>query len=342
MLFTKVMKFDPKTPDWSDRDRFVPSAGHGSMLLYASRCTCLATKTPARSGREFPPARLQDRRPPEHGFLKGGIETTTGPLGQGVANAVGMAVAEAKLAAEFGSDVVDHHTWCWRAMAADGGHLRRKRSLLAGHLNLNKLTIIWDNNGITIDGKVSNADSTDQLKRFEASGWNTVSIDGHDQAAIEGAERCAQVDPSAADRGQDHHRLRRAQKQGTEKVHGSPLGAEELSAAKAALGITYPAFPSRPRRSMPGAPPARGRPMRWVPGRGGRGTSMWPSASSSSVAFRRPAGGLCRGDRWLQAEARGRQAEGSDAQGEPDGARSDQRRCAERRSAARPTSPART
>ena len=179
---------------------------------------------------------------PEYHFLKG-IETTTGPLGQGIANAVGMAIAEAKLAAEFGGDVVDHHTWC---LCGDGclmEGISQEAISLAGHLNLNKLTLIWDNNGITIDGKVSNADSTDQLKRFEASGWNTIAIDGHDQAAVEKAL----MDARKSTRplliaAKTTIGFGAPKKQGTEKVHGSPLGAEELAAAKAALGITYPAF----------------------------------------------------------------------------------------------------
>ena len=242
VLFTKVMKFDPKTPDWPDRDRFVLSAGHGSMLLYASLYLLGYEDASLDQVKNFRQLGSKTAGHPEHGFLKG-IETTTGPLGQGVANAVGMAVAEAKLAAEFGSDVVDHHTW---VLAGDGclmEGISQEAIALAGHLNLNKLTIIWDNNGITIDGKVSNADSTDQLKRFEASGWNTVSIDGHDQAAIEKALNDARKSTRPLlIAAKTTIGFGAPKKQGTEKVHGSPLGAEELAAAKAALGITYPAF----------------------------------------------------------------------------------------------------
>ncbi len=242
VLFTKVMKFDPQHPDWPDRDRFVLSAGHGSMLLYAALYLLGYEDATIDQIKNF--RQLGSKTPghPEYGFLKG-IETTTGPLGQGIANAVGMAIAEAKLAAEFGSDVVDHHTWC---LCGDGclmEGISQEAISLAGHLNLNKLTLIWDNNGITIDGKVSNADSTDQLKRFEASGWNTIAIDGHDQAAVEkallDARRSTRPLLIAARTtigfGAPH-------KQGTEKVHGSPLGKEELAAAKQNLGITYPAF----------------------------------------------------------------------------------------------------
>ncbi|HVY50054.1 MAG TPA: transketolase [Devosia sp.] len=242
VLFTKVMKFDPQHPDWPDRDRFVLSAGHGSMLLYAALYLLGYEDATIDQIKNF--RQLGSKTPghPEYGFLKG-IETTTGPLGQGIANAVGMAIAEAKLAAEFGSDVVDHHTWC---LCGDGclmEGISQEAISLAGHLNLNKLTLIWDNNGITIDGKVSNADSTDQLKRFEASGWNTIAIDGHDQAAVEKALLDARKSTrplliaarTTIGFGAPH-------KQGTEKVHGSPLGKEELAAAKQNLGITYPAF----------------------------------------------------------------------------------------------------
>ena len=242
VLFTKIMKFDPKNPEWADRDRFVLSAGHGSMLLYSSLYLLGYEDATLDQIKNFRQLGSKTAGHPEHGFLKG-IETTTGPLGQGVGNAVGMAVAEAKLAAEFGSDVVDHHTWC---LAGDGclmEGISQEAISLAGHLNLNKLTIIWDNNGITIDGHVSNADSTDQIARFEAVGWNTISIDGHDQEAIEKALSEARnstrplliAAKTTIGFGAPH-------KQGTEKVHGSPLGKDELAAAKQALGITYPAF----------------------------------------------------------------------------------------------------
>ena len=242
VLFTKIMKFDPKHPEWPDRDRFVLSAGHGSMLLYSSLYLLGYEDATIDQIKMFRQLGSKTAGHPEHGFLKG-IETTTGPLGQGIANAVGMAIAEAKLAAEFGGDVVDHHTWC---LCGDGclmEGISQEAISLAGHLNLNKLTLIWDNNGITIDGHVSNADSTDQLKRFEASGWNTIAIDGHDQAAVEKALSDARKSTrplliaakTTIGFGAPH-------KQGTEKVHGSPLGKDELAAAKEALGITYPAF----------------------------------------------------------------------------------------------------
>src|SRR3954471_14400552 len=242
VLFTKIMKFDAANPEWPDRDRFVLSAGHGSMLLYASLYLLGYEDATIDQIKMFRQLGSKTAGHPEYHFLKG-IETTTGPLGQGIANGVGMAVAEAKLAAEFGSDVVDHHTWvlCGDGCLMEG--ISQEAISLAGHLNLNKLTLIWDNNGITIDGHVSNADSTDQLKRFEASGWNTIAIDGHDQAAVEKVLQDARKSTrplliaakTTIGFGAPH-------KQGTEKVHGSPLGKDELAAAKENLGITYPAF----------------------------------------------------------------------------------------------------
>jgi transketolase len=242
VLFTKIMKFDAAHPEWPDRDRFVLSAGHGSMLLYSSLYLLGYDDATLDQVKNFRQLGSKTAGHPEYHFLKG-IETTTGPLGQGVANAVGMAIAEAKLAAEFGKDLVDHHTW---VLAGDGclmEGISQEAISLAGHLNLNKLTLIWDNNGITIDGKVSNADSTDQIKRFEACGWNTVSIDGHDQAAIEKALTDARKSTRPLlIAARTTIGFGAPKKQGTEKVHGSPLGAEELAAAKTALGITYPAF----------------------------------------------------------------------------------------------------
>ena len=242
VLFTKIMKFDPANPQWADRDRFVLSAGHGSMLLYSSLYLLGYEDATIDQIKNFRQLGSKTAGHPEYHFLKG-IETTTGPLGQGIANGVGMAIAEAKLAAEFGSDVVDHHTWvlCGDGCLMEG--ISQEAISLAGHLNLNKLTLIWDNNGITIDGHVSNADSTDQLKRFEASGWNTVAIDGHDQASLEKALSDARKSTRPLlIAAKTTIGFGAPKKQGTEKVHGSPLGKEELAAAKEALGITYPPF----------------------------------------------------------------------------------------------------
>ena len=243
VLFTKVMKFDPADPHWADRDRFILSAGHGSMLLYSSLYLLGYGDMTIDQVKNFRQLGSKTAGHPEFGHATG-IETTTGPLGQGLANSVGFAVAEAKLAAEFGADLVDHHTY---VLAGDGclmEGISQEAISLAGHLKLNKLIVIWDNNNITIDGKVSNADSTDQIARFKAVGWNTIEIDGHDQAAIEKAllDAKASTDKPTLIAAKTTIGFGAPKKAGTEKVHGAPLGAEELAGAKAALGIDYPAF----------------------------------------------------------------------------------------------------
>jgi len=242
VLFTKVMKFDPADPHWPDRDRFILSAGHGSMLLYSALYLLGYEDMSIDDIKNFRQLGSKTAGHPEFGHAEG-IETTTGPLGQGLGNSVGFAVAEAKLAAEFGSDLVDHRTW---VIAGDGclmEGISQEAISLAGHLKLNKLTVIWDNNNITIDGRVSNADSTDQIARFKACGWNTIEIDGLDQDAVEKA--------LIASKSSDKPTLIAAKtiigfgspkKADSHAVHGSPLGAEELAAAKVQLGITYPAF----------------------------------------------------------------------------------------------------
>jgi transketolase len=243
VLFTKVMKFDPKNPWWPDRDRFILSAGHGSMLLYASLYLLGYEDMTIDQIKQFRQLGSKTAGHPEYHFAPG-IETTTGPLGQGIANSVGFAIAEANLAAEFGSDLVDHYTW---VIAGDGclmEGISQEAISLAGHLKLNKLVVIWDNNNITIDGRVSNADSTDQIARFKASGWNTIEIDGLDQAQVEKALLDAK-------KSKDKPTLIAAKtiigfgaptKADSHGVHGSPLGAAELAGAKQKLGIDYPAF----------------------------------------------------------------------------------------------------
>lgn len=242
VLFSKVMKFDPKDPNWPDRDRFVLSAGHGSMLLYSSLYLLGYEDMTIEEIKNFRQWGSKTAGHPEFGHASG-IETTTGPLGQGIANAVGMAIAEAKLAAEFGSELVDHRTY---AIAGDGclmEGISQEAISLAGHLKLNKLTVIWDDNNITIDGSVSMSDSTDQIKRFEASGWNTISIDGHNAQEIEDALLAAQnsTKPTliAAKTTIGYGAPTKA---GTKGVHGSPLGAEELAGARKQLGWDHDPF----------------------------------------------------------------------------------------------------
>ena len=242
VLFTKVMKFDPQDPWWPDRDRFVLSAGHGSMLLYSVLYLLGYEDKTIDQIKQFRQLNSKTAGHPEYHFAAG-IETTTGPLGQGLGNSVGMAIAEAKLAAEFGPDLVDHMTW---VIAGDGclmEGISQEAISLAGHLKLNKLCVIWDNNNITIDGAVSNADSTDQVARFHAVGWNTIEIDGHDQAQIEDALNAAkQSDKPTLIAAKTLIGFGAPKKAGTHGVHGSPLGKDELAAARDKLGITYPPF----------------------------------------------------------------------------------------------------
>jgi transketolase len=242
VLFTKVMKFDPKDPWWPDRDRFVLSAGHGSMLLYSVLYLLGYEDMTIDEIKNFRQLHSKTAGHPEYHFAAG-IETTTGPLGQGLGNSVGMAIAEAKLAAEFGSELVDHYTW---VIAGDGclmEGISQEAISLAGHLQLNKLVVIWDNNNITIDGAVSNADSTDQIARFKAVGWNTIEIDGHEQAEVEKALlEAKKSDRPTLIAAKTTIGYGAPTKAGTHGVHGSPLGKQELAAAREKLGITYPPF----------------------------------------------------------------------------------------------------
>jgi transketolase len=241
VLFTKFLKFDPADPAWPDRDRFVLSAGHGSMLLYSLLYLC---GYPAMTIEEIKRFRQLDSKTPGHpeNFITEGVETTTGPLGQGLANAVGMALAERILAEEFG-DIVDHFTY---VLASDGDLMEgisQEAIALAGHLKLSKLIVFFDDNGITIDGKLSLSDSTDQVARFKASNWNASRIDGHDPAAIEKAIEAAQKSDkptmiacrTTIGFGAPH-------KAGTADAHGSALGAEEIKGAREKLGWNYPPF----------------------------------------------------------------------------------------------------
>src|SRR5258705_10066689 len=194
VLFTRFLKFDPADPHWPDRDRFVLSAGHGSMLLY-SLLHLLGYE--AMTIEEIKRFRQLGSLTPGHpeNFITAGVETTTGPLGQGLGNAIGMAIAERHLAAVFGPEGVDHRTY---VLASDGDLMEgvsQEAIALAGHLRLNKLIVLFDDNGISIDGPLSLADSVDQVKRFEAAGWAARRIDGHDAeavaAALEEAQSCA-------------------------------------------------------------------------------------------------------------------------------------------------------
>ena len=242
VLFSRFLKFDPADPAWPDRDRFVLSAVHGSMLLYAllhltgyEGVTLDQLKAFRQWGSKTPGH-------PEHGHTPG-VETTTGPLGQGIATAVGMALAERMMNARFGDDLVNHFTY---VIAGDGclmEGISHEAISLAGHLRLNRLIVLFDDNQISIDGATSLSCSDDQLARFRASGWSAVRIDGHDPHAIASAIEAA--------RNSDRPTLIACRtvigfgapnRQGSEKVHGAPLGAEETENTRRALNWPYSAF----------------------------------------------------------------------------------------------------
>ncbi|MDX5595430.1 transketolase [Pseudovibrio sp. SPO723] len=242
VLFTKFLKFDPNVPNWADRDRFVLSAGHGSMLLYSVLHLLGYEDFSIDELKRFRQMGSRTCGHPEYGH-GAGIETTTGPLGQGLGNAVGMAIAEKLQSARFGDDLVNHFTY---VLAGDGclmEGISQEALSLAGHLKLNKLVVIWDNNDITIDGSVSLADSTNQIARFQASGWNTIEIDGHDPEAIEAALTAAkESDKPTMIAAKTTIGFGAPTKAGTNKVHGSPLGEAEIAEARKALGWDAEAF----------------------------------------------------------------------------------------------------
>ena len=263
VLFTRCLKFDPADPAWPDRDRFVLSAGHGSMLVYALLHLLGYEKMTIDEIKRFRQLGSLTPGHPEYGHTLG-VETTTGPLGQGIANAVGMAIAERHLAALFGGDIVDHATY---VLASDGDLMEgisQEAIALAGHLRLNKLIVLYDDNGISIDGPLALADSVDQIKRFEAAGWAATRADGHDPAAI-----AAALDAAKKSQRPSLIACRTTigfgapNKAGSEKAHGSALGADEIAGARQKLGWSAPPF------EIPGAireqwrvAGARGRPVR--------------------------------------------------------------------------------
>ncbi|MEL6318130.1 MAG: transketolase, partial [Pseudomonadota bacterium] len=235
-LYAKHLTFDPDAPDWIDRDRLVLSAGHGSMLLYGALHLAGYQDMTLDELKRFRQLGARTAGHPEFGHAPG-IETTTGPLGQGLANAVGMAIAERLLNARLGDGLIDHHTY---AIVGDGclmEGISQEAITLAGHLRLSKLIVLFDDNGISIDGPVSLSDSTDQCARMAASGWRVEAIDGHDPAAIDAALAAAK----AADRPsfiacRTVIGFGAPTKAGTSGAHGAPLGADEIAAARKALG----------------------------------------------------------------------------------------------------------
>ncbi|MBB5746911.1 transketolase [Brevundimonas variabilis] len=237
VLFSKYMKFDASRPDWADRDRFILSAGHGSMLIYALLHLTgykAATKDELSNFRQWG---SKTAGHPEWGHMPG-VETTTGPLGQGLANAVGFALAERHLAARFGEDLVDHRTW---VIAGDGCLMEgvsQEAIALAGRYKLNRLTVLWDDNAITIDGAVSLSDATDQAGRFKAAGWAVKAVDGHDMKAISKAMAWAtKQDKPTLIACRTKIGKGAATMEGSHKTHGAALGAAEIAATR--LGMSW-------------------------------------------------------------------------------------------------------
>ena len=242
VLFKDFLKFDASDPKWADRDRFVLSAGHGSMLIYALLYLTGYEQPTIEDIRNFRQLGSPCAGHPEN-FELPGVECTTGPLGQGLAMAVGMAMAERHLNAIFGNDLVDHKTW---VVAGDGclmEGINHEAIGLAGTLGLGRLNVLWDDNHITIDGDVSLSSSEDVKARYEATGWHVVSCDGHDFDDIRRALGEAAADPRPSlvacctiiGKGAPN-------KQGGHSVHGAPLGADEIAAARIELDWSYPAF----------------------------------------------------------------------------------------------------
>ncbi len=242
VLFSKFLKFNPTDPNWADRDRFILSAGHGSMLIYSLLHLTGYKAMTMEQIKNFRQLGSITAGHPEYGHVPG-VETTTGPLGQGIANAVGFALAERHLNVRYGDDIVNHYTY---VISGDGclmEGISQEAISLAGHLKLNKLILLWDNNNITIDGKVELSDSTDQAARFKSAGWLVIKVDGHDPRKIANALRRAKksdkptliscktiIGKGAPNIG------------GTSKAHGAPLGDKEIAAVRKAIDWPHDPF----------------------------------------------------------------------------------------------------
>ena len=236
VLFTRFMKFDPKAPNWPDRDRFVLSAGHGSMLIYALLHLLGYEQMSVEALKDFRQLNSPTPGHPEFGHTAG-VETTTGPLGQGIATAVGMAMAERHMAARFGEDLVSHYTY---VLASDGDLMEgisHEAISLAGHLKLSKLIVLFDDNGISIDGPLELSETGDQVARFKAAGWDARRVEGHDPEAIRKAIKKARMsDKPSLIACRTTIGYGAPTKAGKAAAHGSPLGEEEIAGAREALG----------------------------------------------------------------------------------------------------------
>jgi len=241
ILFSEFLKYNPKNPKWFNRDRFILSAGHGSMLLYSLLYLTGYEDITIEDIKNFRQFGSKTAGHPEYGFLSG-IETTTGPLGQGLANAVGMALAERILSSKLGNKI-DHYTY---AICGDGclmEGISQEAISFAAHLNLNKLIILFDDNGISIDGPTSLSTSENQIERFKACGWNTIAIDGHNYNEIRAAITQAKISNKPSFIAcKTTIGFGSPTKQGTEKCHGAPLGSEEIIGARKNLNWPYEPF----------------------------------------------------------------------------------------------------
>ncbi len=242
VLFTKFLKYDSQCIDWADRDRFILSAGHGSMLLYSLSYLTGNDDCSIEDIKDFRQLNAKTAGHPEYGHMKG-IETTTGPLGQGITNSVGFALAERMLNARFGDNLVNHKTY---VIAGDGclmEGISQEAITMAGHWKLSNLIVLWDDNDISIDGKISLASSENQKLRFESAGWKVISCDGHNFDDIENALNQAQDSDkpvmiackTVIGKGSPN-------KSGTASCHGAPLGNDEISKAKQELGCDWEPF----------------------------------------------------------------------------------------------------
>ncbi|MBY6199903.1 transketolase [Maritalea mobilis] len=241
VLFEKHMSFDVTTPDWPNRDRFILSAGHGSMLIYSLMYLMGSEDMTLEQVKNFRQLGSITAGHPEYGHVKG-VETTTGPLGQGITNAVGFAMAEEFLRAKWGKKIIDHYTYC---IAGDGclmEGISHEAIGLAGRQELSRLIVFWDNNNITIDGTVDMSDRTDQVARFKAAGWDVFEVDGHDPEAIDAAITEAKATPRPAMIACKTHIALGSSAQDTSKGHGALTDAQLIADAKKAYGWDYAPF----------------------------------------------------------------------------------------------------
>ena len=245
VLFTKFMKFDASEPNWPDRDRFILSAGHGSMLLYSLLYLTGYADMTLDELKRFRQLGSKTAGHPEYGHATG-IETTTGPLGQGITNAVGFALAEKLLASEFNRpehSIVDHRTYAFLGDGCLMEGISHEAIDLAGHLRLSRLIVLWDDNSISIDGATSLATSTDQAARFAAAGWSVFKADGHDPEAVAAAIKAAKAsDRPSMIACKTVIGYGAPNKKGTEAAHGAPLGAEEIAGARLSYGWAHAPF----------------------------------------------------------------------------------------------------